>query len=107
MFQPETVKKLVKILYKIKNLKRFRLSGLDESFDFVSFMDFIMKNETVNITIAFSEHVQLSLGYKQMLQNSVGKILTNPPKKIPDICFPGFSDALNYKEYKKLRYLQK
>uniref|UniRef100_A0AC34FNI9 Uncharacterized protein n=1 Tax=Panagrolaimus sp. ES5 TaxID=591445 RepID=A0AC34FNI9_9BILA len=40
MLEPDTVKKMIKILSGIKDIRSVQLSGIDENFDFISFMDF-------------------------------------------------------------------
>uniref|UniRef100_A0AC34FGG4 Uncharacterized protein n=1 Tax=Panagrolaimus sp. ES5 TaxID=591445 RepID=A0AC34FGG4_9BILA len=104
LFQPDTTKKLIKILPGIKNLHSFKLYALDESFDFASFIDFIMNNKSIDIYIGFITELKFSDGYKQILGESFAKIVANPLQMLPYIFCYGFRDD-QYNAYQKF-YLE-
>uniref|UniRef100_A0AC34GU50 Uncharacterized protein n=1 Tax=Panagrolaimus sp. ES5 TaxID=591445 RepID=A0AC34GU50_9BILA len=103
IFKGNTVKNLLKFLLTFKNLKQFHIFQLTETFDFSSFMDYILANETVDIVLKYAYNVPLSDAYVRMLHNFIDQILQNPPKKIPDIYYLDLEDRRQYREYKKLR----
>uniref|UniRef100_A0A914YXS8 Uncharacterized protein n=1 Tax=Panagrolaimus superbus TaxID=310955 RepID=A0A914YXS8_9BILA len=102
MFQEDTFKKLADILPSLKELSDFSLYGLTEAFNFASITDFLLKNENLVINLGYNEGIPLSNGYIKILESFIAKIIEAPPKRIPDIYFPGFEKSVYYQDYLKL-----
>uniref|UniRef100_A0A914QTF1 F-box domain-containing protein n=1 Tax=Panagrolaimus davidi TaxID=227884 RepID=A0A914QTF1_9BILA len=83
MLQTETVKKIVQHLNGYTKMSVFQLCGINESFDFASFSDFLLKNETVTVYLAYGSH--LSDTYKENTVNVVKEIMKNPSLKVPKL----------------------
>uniref|UniRef100_A0A914Q0K9 Uncharacterized protein n=1 Tax=Panagrolaimus davidi TaxID=227884 RepID=A0A914Q0K9_9BILA len=84
MFQSDTVKKMVQHLKGFKKMHQLNLLGIEESFDFPSFAEFLLNNKTLNIKILFYEPI--SDAYKEVIQNVMIEIKKNP-LKVPKIEF--------------------
>uniref|UniRef100_A0AC34F5E7 DUF38 domain-containing protein n=1 Tax=Panagrolaimus sp. ES5 TaxID=591445 RepID=A0AC34F5E7_9BILA len=101
-FKGDTVKNMLDIISNYKNLQQLLLINIREDFDFLSFMEYILKNESVDIAVVYDYSVPLSDAYVRMLHNFVDKILKNPPKRIPEINYLKLEDS-RYYNYQKLR----
>uniref|UniRef100_A0A914YDJ3 Uncharacterized protein n=1 Tax=Panagrolaimus superbus TaxID=310955 RepID=A0A914YDJ3_9BILA len=101
MFKKDTFKKFADILPRLKELSYFKIHGLTEAFDFTSITDFLLKNETINITLDYRFEA-LSDEYLGILEKFIAKIIENPPEKIPVINSPGLRNCNIYDEYRKL-----
>uniref|UniRef100_A0AC35FI75 Uncharacterized protein n=1 Tax=Panagrolaimus sp. PS1159 TaxID=55785 RepID=A0AC35FI75_9BILA len=80
MFQSDTATKIVQHFNKIQRLFCFTLTGLTENFNFSSFKDYFLKNETVSITLEFNN---VSAVYKEMVENIIKETKKNPALKTP------------------------
>uniref|UniRef100_A0A914QJ48 Uncharacterized protein n=1 Tax=Panagrolaimus davidi TaxID=227884 RepID=A0A914QJ48_9BILA len=85
--QTETIKKIVQHLNGYKKMCAFQLFAINESFDFASFSDFLLKNETVCVYLRYVAPV--SYAYKEIVENVIKKIKKNPSLKVPKILFYG------------------
>uniref|UniRef100_A0A914PNR7 Uncharacterized protein n=1 Tax=Panagrolaimus davidi TaxID=227884 RepID=A0A914PNR7_9BILA len=83
-------------LSTFKNLQSFYLSGIDESFDFETFENFILTKPNTKFTILFRDAF-MEESYKEILDNFVYKILDETPNKIPLIQFPDQNQELHAK----------
>uniref|UniRef100_A0AC34GV62 Uncharacterized protein n=1 Tax=Panagrolaimus sp. ES5 TaxID=591445 RepID=A0AC34GV62_9BILA len=84
-FEPDTVKKMVDLLSGCKKLRRLKLDGLEENFDFASFANFLLKNEIVDICFIYYDPV--SDAYKEMIHALIEEIGKNPALKVPEVIF--------------------
>uniref|UniRef100_A0AC35FUI9 Ubiquitin-like domain-containing protein n=1 Tax=Panagrolaimus sp. PS1159 TaxID=55785 RepID=A0AC35FUI9_9BILA len=104
-FDLDTVKKMVRIISRFRKLQCLGFHGLPETFDISSFTDFVLKNSSVDIRLAFS--VQLSAAYKKWIVNFMDEILQKQPKKVPRLQFPSYAEDSKFAEYDKLYRCQK
>uniref|UniRef100_A0A914QNR4 Uncharacterized protein n=1 Tax=Panagrolaimus davidi TaxID=227884 RepID=A0A914QNR4_9BILA len=85
ILQTETVKKIVRHLNGYKKMRCIKLFAINESFDFASFSDFLLNNETVNVHLSYGAPV--SAQYKKIVNNVIKEIKKNPSMKVPVIKF--------------------
>uniref|UniRef100_A0A914PW76 Uncharacterized protein n=1 Tax=Panagrolaimus davidi TaxID=227884 RepID=A0A914PW76_9BILA len=85
MFQSDTVKKMFQHFNGFKNVRFLKFGRIEESFDFLSFAEFLLKNETLSIEFSFYEPI--SDAYKEVIQNVMNEIKKNPSLRIPKIKF--------------------
>uniref|UniRef100_A0A914PD32 Uncharacterized protein n=1 Tax=Panagrolaimus davidi TaxID=227884 RepID=A0A914PD32_9BILA len=88
MLQTETVKKIVQHLNGYKKMCAFQLCGINESFDFASFSNFLLKNETVRVYLSYGAPV--SYAYEESVKNIIKEIRKNRSLKVPEIHFYSF-----------------
>uniref|UniRef100_A0A914PLX7 Uncharacterized protein n=1 Tax=Panagrolaimus davidi TaxID=227884 RepID=A0A914PLX7_9BILA len=61
-------------------MRGIKLFAINESFDFASFSDFLLNNETVSVYLSY---VGVSAQYKEMVKNVIKEIKKNPSLKVP------------------------
>uniref|UniRef100_A0AC34FLQ3 Uncharacterized protein n=1 Tax=Panagrolaimus sp. ES5 TaxID=591445 RepID=A0AC34FLQ3_9BILA len=104
LFESDTVKKVAEILPRLQKLHKFYLHFLrTTSFDFASFSDFLLKNETVNVDLSYFDDI--TGAYREMIETFIEKIIQNPPKRIPKIDLSQF-DEVEFAKYHQLCNLQ-
>uniref|UniRef100_A0A914QK24 Uncharacterized protein n=1 Tax=Panagrolaimus davidi TaxID=227884 RepID=A0A914QK24_9BILA len=87
---------MVSKLSTFKNLQSFYLSGIDETFDFETFANYILTKPNIKFTLLFRD-VFMKESYKKILNNFVYKILEEIPNQIPLIQFPDQNQELHAK----------
>uniref|UniRef100_A0A914QVQ8 Uncharacterized protein n=1 Tax=Panagrolaimus davidi TaxID=227884 RepID=A0A914QVQ8_9BILA len=84
VLETETIGKIVQHLNGYKKMLGFQLCGINESFDFASFSDFLLNNETISVYLSY---VGVSAQYKEMVKNVIKEIKKNPSLKVPAVEF--------------------
>jgi hypothetical protein len=86
IFQSGAMKKMVQHLNEFKNFWLFRFLEIQETFDFASLIDFLLKNKTVTVILFYVGPI--SDAYKENVANVLKEIKKDSSLKYPCIKFP-------------------
>uniref|UniRef100_A0A914PHR7 FBD domain-containing protein n=1 Tax=Panagrolaimus davidi TaxID=227884 RepID=A0A914PHR7_9BILA len=85
IFQSGTMKKMVQHLNECRKFWLFRFLEIQETFDFASLVDFLLKNKTVTVILAYRGPI--SDAYKENVANVLKEIKKDSSLKYPCIKF--------------------